>query len=382
MKRPGPGARLAAIDVGSNSIRLLVAEYDPATGLAPIDEIKDQPRLAQGLAATGRLDPAAMERALTALRRMADVCRRRGATSIAAVATAAVREAKNGDEFVRRVRDELGLPLQVISTEHEAQLSWRSVRHHFRLDNTQVHHRRHRRRQPRAGRRGGRAGGDEPVPPLRRGPAHRAVPPRQAGRPPRGRRAPQAPGQAPHAPAAEAGVDGRADHRLGRDVHQPRPDGGGAAGRRSRRAGARHRGVGRGSGAPARVAVHPHGAPAPERAGPEPRAGRHHPRGAHRHRVGARAPRRGQRHRQRVRTAGGTALGDGRRLGRHGAGSGPDAARPGVRRPLPHRPAARRAGPAAGAVALRPDRRGRRVHAPRSATSSRPRASCTTSASS
>ena len=47
-----------------------------------------------------------------------------------------MREAKNGDEFVRRVRDELGLPLQVISTEHEAQLSWRSVRHHFRLDNT------------------------------------------------------------------------------------------------------------------------------------------------------------------------------------------------------------------------------------------------------
>jgi exopolyphosphatase/guanosine-5'-triphosphate,3'-diphosphate pyrophosphatase len=77
-----------------------------------------------------------MERALTALRRMADVCRRRGATTIAAVATAAVREAKNGDEFVRRVRDELGLPLQVITTEHEAQLSYRSVRHHFRLDNT------------------------------------------------------------------------------------------------------------------------------------------------------------------------------------------------------------------------------------------------------
>ena len=60
--------------------------------------------------------------------RMADVCRRRGATRIAAVATAAVREAKNGDEFVRRVRDELGLPLR----DHRRpstrpQLSWRSV---------------------------------------------------------------------------------------------------------------------------------------------------------------------------------------------------------------------------------------------------------------
>jgi exopolyphosphatase/guanosine-5'-triphosphate,3'-diphosphate pyrophosphatase len=138
MKRPATGDRLAAIDVGSNSIRLLVATYDPAAGLVPIDEIKAQPRLAQGLAATGRLDPAAMERALTALRRMADVCRRRGATRIAAVATAAVREARNGAEFVRRVRNEIDLPLQVITTEHEAQLSYRSVQRHFRLDQTKA----------------------------------------------------------------------------------------------------------------------------------------------------------------------------------------------------------------------------------------------------
>ncbi|TFG44072.1 MAG: Ppx/GppA family phosphatase, partial [Gemmatimonadales bacterium] len=136
--RAAASARLAAIDVGSNSIRLLIATYDPKTGLAPIDEIKAQPRLAQGLAATGMLDPEAIERALVALRRMADVAKRRGATRIAAVATAAVREAKNGDEFVRRVRDEIGLPLQVISTAHEAQLSYRSVRHHFRLDNTKA----------------------------------------------------------------------------------------------------------------------------------------------------------------------------------------------------------------------------------------------------
>jgi len=140
VKRGSPSARerLAAIDVGSNSIRLLIADYHPSTGLAAIDEVKAQPRLAQGLAATGRLDPDAMDRALVALGRMADVCRRRGATRVAAVATAAVREARNGAEFVRRVRDEVDLPLQVISTEHEAQLSYRSVRHHFRLDDTKA----------------------------------------------------------------------------------------------------------------------------------------------------------------------------------------------------------------------------------------------------
>ena len=128
-----PRERLAALDVGSNSIRLLVAEHDPQSGLSIIDEVKDQPRLAQGLAATGRLDEAAMERALAALARMREVCRRRGVRRIAAVATAAVREAANGEEFVQRVRTELDLPLRVINPDTEAALSYRSVAHHFRV---------------------------------------------------------------------------------------------------------------------------------------------------------------------------------------------------------------------------------------------------------
>ena len=128
-----PRERLAALDVGSNSIRLLVAEYDPQAGLAVIDEVKDQPRLAQGLAATGRLDERAMERAIATLGRMREVCRRRGVRRIAAVATAAVREATNGEEFVRRVREELDIPLRIIDAETEAALSYRSVAHHFRV---------------------------------------------------------------------------------------------------------------------------------------------------------------------------------------------------------------------------------------------------------
>ncbi len=135
---PEPRERLAALDVGSNSIRLLVAEYDPATGLSVIDEVKDQPRLATGLATTGRLDDAAMERALTAIRRMRDVCERRGVSRMTAVATAAVREADNGAAFVERIRTQLGIPLRIIDAETEAALSYRSVAHHFALDDTRA----------------------------------------------------------------------------------------------------------------------------------------------------------------------------------------------------------------------------------------------------
>jgi exopolyphosphatase/guanosine-5'-triphosphate,3'-diphosphate pyrophosphatase len=125
--------RIAAIDVGSNSVRLLVAEYDPASGLTIIDEMKDQPRLAAGLATTGCLNEAAIDRAIQTLSRMREVCQRRGVRRIVAVATAAVREAENGPWFVRRVRQELDIPLRIIDAETEAALSYRSVAHHFAL---------------------------------------------------------------------------------------------------------------------------------------------------------------------------------------------------------------------------------------------------------
>lgn len=126
--------RLGAIDVGSNSIRLLVAEYDPDAGLQVIDEVKDMPRLATGVGATGALDPLAMERAFEALRRMKGVAERRGVTRLAAVATSAMREASNGLDFAERIRRELNIPLEIIDEDREAQLSWRSVAHHFRLE--------------------------------------------------------------------------------------------------------------------------------------------------------------------------------------------------------------------------------------------------------
>ncbi len=95
-----------------------------------VEEAEDQPRLSAGLSASGRLGEEAMARALETLARMRDTCRRNGVGRMAAVATAAVREAANGAEFVERVRA-LGVPLRIISPETEAALSYRSAGHHF-----------------------------------------------------------------------------------------------------------------------------------------------------------------------------------------------------------------------------------------------------------
>lgn len=125
-----PTERIAAIDVGSNTVLLLIAEDNPTAGLTIIAEAEDQPRLGAGLSATGRLSQAAMARALETLERMRELCRTHGVSRIGAVATAAVRAAENGAEFVQLVRAH-GIPLQIISPETEAALAYRSAAYHF-----------------------------------------------------------------------------------------------------------------------------------------------------------------------------------------------------------------------------------------------------------
>jgi exopolyphosphatase/guanosine-5'-triphosphate,3'-diphosphate pyrophosphatase len=125
--------RFAAIDVGSNSVRCLIAERGEDGHLSVIDDLKDQPRLARGLAATGRLNPEAVEHALAAIGRMVQAAERRGAQRVALVATSAVRDAANGAEFAERIKREIGIPLEVIDGETEARLAFLSVREHFAL---------------------------------------------------------------------------------------------------------------------------------------------------------------------------------------------------------------------------------------------------------
>ena len=139
MTEPAAGReRLGAIDIGSNSIRLVVAEYDPESGFEIIDEVKDMPRLGTRVETTHLLDRAAMTRAFAALKRMKEVATRRGVTRLAAVATSAMRDARNGAAFAKRIRRQLDIPLEIIDGDREAELSWRSVAHHFRLENART----------------------------------------------------------------------------------------------------------------------------------------------------------------------------------------------------------------------------------------------------
>ncbi len=125
--------RIAAIDIGSNSIRQIVAEVFPNGEIRVIDEMKAAPRLGAGLSATGQLDEARMDDAVEALSRMATLALQQGCKRIEVVATSAVRDASNGQVFLTRVRRETGLKPRVLRGEEEARLAFRSALAHFEL---------------------------------------------------------------------------------------------------------------------------------------------------------------------------------------------------------------------------------------------------------
>jgi len=125
--------RLAAIDVGTNSIRLVVAEVTPDRSSRIIDDEKVVARLGRGLSMTGRLDEVAMHDAAQAVTHLATIAGGFGATRIRAVATCAVREAANGADFLELVRDMAGVELDIVSAEDEARLAFVSVANAFDL---------------------------------------------------------------------------------------------------------------------------------------------------------------------------------------------------------------------------------------------------------
>ena len=122
--RPAPASRqsYAAIDLGTNNCRLLIARPS-GENFAVVDAFSRVVRLGEGLAQTGRLSQAAMDRALGALTVCADKLRRRNVHLARSVATEACRQAANGDEFIERVKRETGIALDVITAREEARLA-------------------------------------------------------------------------------------------------------------------------------------------------------------------------------------------------------------------------------------------------------------------
>lgn len=120
--------RVAAIDCGTNSIRLLVAElthrHDGSVDLRDLHREMRVVRLGQGVDATGRLAPEALERTRAALVDYAVAARRKGVERLRMVATSATRDASNRDEFFSMTREVLGVEAEVISGEEEARLSF------------------------------------------------------------------------------------------------------------------------------------------------------------------------------------------------------------------------------------------------------------------
>ncbi|MGV9269985.1 Ppx/GppA phosphatase family protein [Kitasatospora sp. NPDC003701] len=119
--------RVAAIDCGTNSIRLLVADLDPETGaITDLDRRMIINRLGQGVDRTGRLHPDALARTFAACREYAEVISGFGVgpDRIRFVATSASRDAENSDEYAKGVRDILGVGPEVVSGEEEAHLSF------------------------------------------------------------------------------------------------------------------------------------------------------------------------------------------------------------------------------------------------------------------
>ena len=118
---------VAAIDIGSNSVKMSLGRLNDDGKLEEFGQVADVVRLGQGMDRTGELDPERVEAAITTLKRFAEEAREAGATDIVAVATEATRAARNGEEFLERVRRDTGIDVRVIGGDEEAALTFRGL---------------------------------------------------------------------------------------------------------------------------------------------------------------------------------------------------------------------------------------------------------------
>ena len=119
---------IAAIDLGSNSFHMIVAETDQGQ-FKVVDKMRDMVRLAAGLDATNKLDDATMDRAVASLERFGERLRDMEPGSVRVVGTNTLRKAKNSEKFVLRAEAALGHPIDIIAGSEEARLIYLGVSH-------------------------------------------------------------------------------------------------------------------------------------------------------------------------------------------------------------------------------------------------------------
>jgi exopolyphosphatase/guanosine-5'-triphosphate,3'-diphosphate pyrophosphatase len=127
-----PRQLIAAVDMGSSSFRMIVARVEELNGQSQIyiiDTLREPVRLGAGLTADKRLDDASQERGLNALSRFGERLRSFKPGEVRAVATNAVRVARNASEFIAKAEAALGFPIDVISGVEEARLVYCGVAH-------------------------------------------------------------------------------------------------------------------------------------------------------------------------------------------------------------------------------------------------------------
>jgi exopolyphosphatase / guanosine-5'-triphosphate,3'-diphosphate pyrophosphatase len=130
--------RIAALDCGSNSFHLIVAEVETGGRIQILDRAKELVRLGDSTLHTGVIPPELFRRGLDALKFLRRIADRHKTDALVAVATSAVREAQNGGEFVRAARDEVGVDIRVIRGDEEARLIYLGARSSLDLGKRRV----------------------------------------------------------------------------------------------------------------------------------------------------------------------------------------------------------------------------------------------------
>lgn len=120
--------RLAAIDIGTNSTKMTVADASDTGPLSVVSEMSDVTRLGEGVDKSRRLADAAMSRTLEAVARFAETAKTQGAETVLGAGTSALRDAANGPEFIAQIKQRTGVAVEIITGDREAQLAYAAVR--------------------------------------------------------------------------------------------------------------------------------------------------------------------------------------------------------------------------------------------------------------